>query len=170
MYLLFINLYPINSFQDHMTWFLHCVLKWLLSRPFDLILLKCSQCVTNWLLSRPYDPILSLCILFTVLKTIWPHFMTVYSIHLFQDQLYLILSLGTQLTPFRTIWPIFCTMYPIDSFQDHMTWFLHCVPNWFLSKPFDLIVSLYTHLTPFKTIGPNFIAVYPIDSFQDHLT
>ena len=51
-----------------------------------------------------------------------------------------------------------------------MTWFLCCVPNWFLSRPFDLILLLCTQLTPFKTIWPNFIIVYPIYSFQDHLT
>ena len=33
----FIIVYPIDSFQDHMIWFLHCVPIWLFSRPFDLI-------------------------------------------------------------------------------------------------------------------------------------
>ena len=47
----FINVYPIGSFQYHMSWFLHCVHNWLLSRPSDLI----------WLLSRPFDLILSMC-------------------------------------------------------------------------------------------------------------
>ena len=73
------------------------------------------------------------------------------------------------MTPFKTIWHHFITVYPIDSFQDHMTWFLHCVPNWLLSWPFDPILSLSTHLTPFKTIWPIFCVVYPVDSFQDHL-
>ena len=61
-------------------------------------------------------------------------------------------------------------MYPIDSFQDNLTWFLHCVPNWLLSRQFDLNLSLCTQLTPFKTIWPNFIIVYPNDSSQDHIT
>ena len=90
----FNNVYPIDSFQHHMTWFLHCLLNWLLSRSFDLILSRC-----------------------------------------------------TQLTPFNTIWPDFtlCTCFinvcPIDSFQHHMTWFLHCVHKWLLSRPFDLILE-----------------------------
>ena len=78
------------------------------------------------------------------------------------------ISLCTQLTPFKTIWPNFTIVYTIDCFQDHMTWFLHCVHNWLLSRPFDLILWLCTQLRPFKTIWPNFIIVYPIDSFQDH--
>ena len=162
----FTIVYTIDSFQDHMTWFLHCVPNSLLSRPFDLILPLCTQlnpfttiwpdfyhCVPNWLLSRPFDLILPLC---------------------------------TQLSPFKTIWPDFCIVYPVGSFQDHMTWIFHCVPHWFfsrpynrifycvskwlLSRPFDLILSLCTLLTPFKTIWPNFIIVYSIDSFQDHMT
>ena len=80
------------------------------------------------------------------------------------------LLLCTQLTPFMTIWPEFSIVYHIDSFQDHITWFFYCVPNWLLSRPFDLILSLCTLLTPFKTIWPNFIIVYPIDSFQDPMT
>ena len=59
---------------------------------------------------------------------------------------------------------------PIDCFQDHLTWFLHSIPNWLLSRPYHLIFVLCTQLTPFKTIWPNFIIVYPIDSFQDHMT
>ena len=47
---------------------------------------------------------------------------------------------------------------------------LHIVPNWSISRPYDLTFVLFTWLTPFKTIRPNFIYVYPIDSFQDHLT
>ena len=74
------------------------------------------------------------------------------------------------MTPFKTIWPNFIIVYPIDSFQDHLTWFLYCLCNWFLSTPFDPILSLCTQMTPFMTIWPNFIIVYPIDSFQDHLT
>ena len=83
---------------------------------------------------------------------------------------FLIFVLCTQLTPFKTIWPEFCIVYPIDSFQDHLTWFLYCVPNWVLSRPYELIFVLYTQITHFKTIWPNFIIVYPIDSFQDHIT
>ena len=51
-----------------------------------------------------------------------------------------------------------------------MTWFLYCLPNRLLLRPFDLIFMLCTQITPFKTIWPNFIILYPIDSFQDHLT
>ena len=98
-----------------------------------------------------------------------------------------ILSFWTQLTAFKTIWTDFCIVYPIHCFQDHLTqfyscvpnWllsrpydliFLYCLPSWLLSRPFDLFLSLCTLLTPFKTIWPNFIIVYLIDSFQDHLT
>ena len=77
--------------------------------------------------------------------------------------------LCTQLIPFKTICPSFIIVYPIDFFQDHLTWFLYCIPNWFLSGPFHLILSLCTQLTPFKTIWPDFCIVYPTDSFQDHL-
>ena len=140
-------IYPIDSFQDHLTWFLHSIPNWLLSRPFDLILSMCTQ--------------------LTPFKTIWPDFYIVY----------LLLSMCTQLTLFNTIWPDFCIVYTIDSFQDHLTWFLHSIRNWLLSRPYHLIFVLYdmifglcTQLTPFKTIWPNFINVYPIDSFQDHMT
>ena len=177
---------------------------------------------TTWLLSRPYDLILVLCTQLTTFKTIWSNFITLNPIDCFQDHLTWfyhcvpnwllsrpydqIFALCTQLTPFKTICPNFIIMYPIDSFQDHMNWFLHCVPNllnWLLSRPFDqifvlftqltpvktiwsdflhcvhklplsrpydLIVSFCTQLTPFKTIWPNFIIMYTIDSFQDHLT
>ena len=83
-------IYPIDSFQDHFTWFLHSVPNWLLSRPHDLIIslctliipfktiwsnfvivhpIDCSQyhfvwffyCVHNWLLSRPFDLFLLMC-------------------------------------------------------------------------------------------------------------
>ena len=47
----FIIVYPNDSFQDHMNWFLFCP-------PY-------------WLLSRPFDPILSLCTQLTPFKTIW---------------------------------------------------------------------------------------------------
>ena len=50
-----------------------------------------------------------------------------------------------------------------------MTWFLCCVPSWFLSRPFELILSFCTQLTTFNTISPHFCIVYPTDSFQDHL-
>ena len=143
----------------------------------------------NWLLSRPFDLILSMCTQLTPFKTIRPNFITVYPIDTFQDHMTwflhcipnwlfsrpydLIFALYTHLTPFKTIWPNFINVYPIDFFQDHMNWFLHCVPNlpnWLLSRPYDLIFALYTQLSPFKTIWPNFIIVYPIDSFQDHMT
>ena len=142
-------MYPIDSFQDHLTWFYHCVPNWLLSRPFD----QFYHCVPNWLLSRPFDPILSLCTLLTPFKTIWPNFIIVYPIDSFQDHL----------TQFYHCVPNWLLSRPFDQFY-------HCVPNWLLSRPFDLILSLCTQLTPFKTIWPDFIIVYPIDSFQDHLT
>ena len=72
-----------------------------------------------------------------------------------------IFVLCTQLTPFKTIWTNFIIVSPIDSFQDHMTWFLYCVPNWLLSRPFELILSLCIQLTPLKTIWPESI-VYTI--------
>ena len=152
-------MYPIDTFQDHMTWFLHCVLAFINVYPIDSFQHHMTwflHCVHKWLLSRPFDLILSMC---------------------------------TQLTPFKTIWMEFYIVYPIypiDSFQDHFTWFLHSIPNWLLSRPYDLIFVLCTQSTPFKTIWPNFIIVYqltpfktiwhdfcivyPIDSFQDHLT
>ena len=58
---------PIDFFQDHLTYFYHCV--------------------TNWLLSRPFDLILSLCTILTPFKTIWPNFIIVYHIDSFQDPL-----------------------------------------------------------------------------------
>ena len=157
-----------DSFQDHMIWFLHCVPNWLLSRASDLILSLCTQLTAlNTILLA-----FVLCTQLTPFKTIWPN-----------------LSICTQLTPFKTIWPDFYIVYPIypiDSFQEHMIWFLHCVPNWLLSRPSDLILSLCsqltalntilldfvlcTQLTPFKAIWPNFIIVYPIDPIQDHMT
>ena len=98
----------------------------------------------------------------------------------------MIFALCTQLAPFKAIWPYFCILYQFDSFQDHMTWPLYCVPNWLLSRPYNLIYSLCTLITPFKTIWlhfiivipnwllsnhmPDFCIVHPIDSFQDHLT
>ena len=126
---------PIDSFQDHMTWFFHCVPNWLLSRPLP----QFYNCVPNWLLSRPFELILSLC-------TQW----------LFSRPFELILSLCTLLTPFKTISPSLIIVYPIDSFWDHMTLFYHCVPNWLLSRPFHQILSLCKLLTPFKTIWTNF--------------
>ena len=173
--LLFINVYPIDSFQDHMTWFLHCVPKWLLSRPFDLILSMCTKIDS---LSGPYDLIFTLCTYFLSMctqlipfKTIWPD---LYPIDFFLDHMTELiplktiwpnfLSMCTQLTPFKTIWPNFINVY-------------QSVPNWLLSRPYDLIFTLCTYfssmctqLTPFKTIWPDFCIVYPNDSFQDHLT
>ena len=64
----FIIVYPIDSFQDHLTKFCHYVHNWFLSRPFDLILSMCTQ--------------------LTPFKTIWTDFYTVYpicSIDSFQD-------------------------------------------------------------------------------------
>ena len=112
----FINVYPIDSFQDHMTWFLHCVTKWLLSRCFNLIL--------------------SMCIQLTPFKTISPDF--ILCIYFYQCVSNWLLSRPYDLilTPFKTIWPNFITVYQIDSFQDHLTWYLYCIPNWLLSRLF----------------------------------
>ena len=168
----FINVYPIDSFQHHMTWFLHCAHKWLLSRPFDLILSMCTQLTpfnTIWMefyIVYPIDPIDSFQDHLTWFLYCVPNW-------LLSRQYDLIFVLCTQLTPFKTIWPNFINMYPIDSFQHHMNGILHCVPNWpnwLLSRPFNQIFAFYTKLTPFKTIWPDFCIVYPIDSFQDHLT
>ena len=63
----FIIVYPIESFQDHLTWFLYCVPKLVLSRSFDLILSLCTQ--------------------LTPFKTIWPDFCIVYPFDFFQDHL-----------------------------------------------------------------------------------
>ena len=172
----FINVYPIDSFQDHMTWFLHGVPIFTHMDSFQ------DQCVPNWLLSRPYDLIFALCTQLTPFKTIWPNFINVYPIYSFQDHMTWFLhyvpnfinvyptdSFQDHMTWFLHGVPIFINVYPIDSFQDHMTWFLHCVPNWLLSRPYDLNFVLCTQLT-FRTIWPTFINMYPIDSFQDHMT
>ena len=63
----FIIVYPIDSFQDHITWFLYCVPNWLLSNPFDLILSLCKQ--------------------LTPCKTILPNFIIVYPIDSFQNHI-----------------------------------------------------------------------------------
>ena len=113
----FIIVYPIDSFQDHMTWYFHCVLNWLLSRPYDSIFVLCT----------PINLILSLCTQLNTFKTIWPAVCIVYSVDSFQyhmTQFYhcvpnwllsipydKIFVLCTQLTPFKTIWPNFCIMY-----------------------------------------------------------
>ena len=65
------------------------------------------------------------------------------------------------MTPFKTIWPDFIIVYRIDSFEDHFTKFYQCVPNWLLSRPFDLIFALCTQLTPFKTIWTQFYHCVP---------
>ena len=75
-----IIMYPIDSFQDHITWFLHCVLNssnWLLlSRPYDLILSLCTHLTA--LNSILIDFVL--CTQLTPFKTIWPNFINVYPI------------------------------------------------------------------------------------------
>ena len=101
---------PIDSFQDHLTSFYHSVPKWLLSRPFDIILSLCTQ-------SSPF-------------KTIWPDFCIVYPTDSFHDHLTqfyhwvliwlhsrpydLFFVLCTQLIHFKTICPSFIIVYPID--------------------------------------------------------
>ena len=125
-------LYPIDSFQDHVTRFLHSILNWLLSRQYDLIFVLCTQ--------------------LTHFKTIWPNFINVLCAYFYQcvtNWLFsipydLIFALFTQMTTLKTIWPNFIIVYPIDSFQDHLTWFLHSTPNWLLSRSYDLIFVLFT--------------------------
>ena len=145
----FIIVYRIDSFQDHLTQFYHCVPYWLLSRPFNLIFALCTQ--------------------LTDFKNIWPNFIIVYPIDFFQDHLTkfyhcvpywllsrpydlysgtnwllsrpfdIILSLWYTIDSFQDHWPDFIIVYRIDSFQDHLTQFYHCVPNWLLLRSFGLI-------------------------------
>ena len=81
-----IIVFPIDPFQDHFIWFYHCVPNWLLSRHMTWIL----HCVPNWL--------------------------------------------------FKSTWPDFCIVYPIDSFQDHLTILSLCI-LFTLFKTIHLIVS-----------------------------
>ena len=118
-------LYPIDSFQDHLTRFLHCIPNWLLSRPYDLIFVLCTQ--------------------LTPFKTIWPNFINVLCTYFYQCV---------------TNW----------LFQHHMTWFLHCLHKWLLSRPVDLILSICTQLTPFKTKWHDFYIVYLLLSMCTQLT
>ena len=79
----FIIVYPIDSFQDHLTQFYHCVPKWPLSIPNDRIFALC----THLLLAIPFDLILSLGTQLTSFKTIWPDFCIMYTSDSFQDHL-----------------------------------------------------------------------------------
>ena len=117
----FINEYPSDFFQDHMTWFLHCVPAFINVYPIDSF-----QHHMTWFLHCVHK--------LTPFKTIWPNFINVYPIDPFPDHM----------TWFLHCVPAFINMYPIHSFQHHMTWFLHCVHNWLLSRPFDLILSMCT--------------------------
>ena len=79
----FIIVYPIDSFQDHLTQFYHCVPNLLFKTiwphlcivyPIDffqdhMIWFLC--CPPIWLLSRPFALILSSCTQLTPFKTIW---------------------------------------------------------------------------------------------------
>ena len=133
-YCLFCILYPNYSSQDHMTWCFLFVPKLLLPRLFDPI----YYCLHNWLLSRPFDLIFVLCTQITPFKTIWPNFIIVYPIDSFQDHmpdfciLYPIDSFQDHIT-----WFYHCVHNWLLS--RHMTWFLYCVPNLLHSIPFDLI-------------------------------
>ena len=75
-----------DSFQDHITWFFFflSVPNWLLSRPFEPILLLCTQ------IDSFQDHITWFYVLFiqlTPFKTIWPNFIIVYPIDSFQNHL-----------------------------------------------------------------------------------
>ena len=61
-------------------------------------------------------------------------------------------------------------LHIVPNCQYHMTWFLHCVPNWLLPRPFDLIWSICTQLTHFKTMWPGFYIVYILLSECTQLT
>ena len=79
--------YSIESFQDHMTWFLYWVHSRLISRPYDLIFVLCT-----WL---------------TPFKTIWPNFIIVYPIDSIEDHMIMILYCDPKWLLFKTIWPDF---------------------------------------------------------------
>ena len=64
----FIILYPIDSFQYHITSF--CIVY--PTDSFQDHLPQFYHCVLHWLLSRPFDPILSFFNHLTPFKTIWP--------------------------------------------------------------------------------------------------
>ena len=65
IWLHFCIVYSVDSFQDHLTQFYHCVPNWLLWRPFDLIFVLWTQ--------------------LTPFKTIWPDFCIVYPVDSLQD-------------------------------------------------------------------------------------
>ena len=180
--------YPIDSFRGYFKQFCHCISIWLLSRPFDLFLLMCTQLTAfktiwpNLYIVYPIYPIDSF-------QDHLPDFCILYQIDSFQDHMTwflncipnwllsrqnnLISSLCTLIASFKRIWLNLIIVCPNDSFQDYMTWFLHCVPdlpNWLLSRPFDMIFVFCTKFTPFKTIWPDFCIAYLIESFQDQIT
>ena len=143
---------PVDSFQDYMNWFyivypIHSFQDHLISfcilyqiHSFQDHMTWFLYCIPNWLLSTPNNLISPLC---------------------------------TLITSFKRIWLNLIIVCPIDSLQDYMTWFLHCVPNlpnWLLSRPFDIIFVFCTKFTPFKSIWPDFCIAYLIDSFQDQIT
>ena len=57
----FIIQYTFDSFQDDITWFYHWVPIWLLSRPYDLIFVLCTQLIpfkiiwANFIILYPID-------------------------------------------------------------------------------------------------------------------
>ena len=80
----FIIVYPIESFQDHMTWlFVLCTQ----ISTFKTIWPNFIIVDPNWLHSRPYDLIFVLCTEWTPFKIIWPNFIFLYPIDPFQDHL-----------------------------------------------------------------------------------
>ena len=134
-------IYPIDSFQHHLTWFLHSVPNWLLSRPYDLIFTLCTQFTQ-----------------LTPFKTILPDFCILYLIDFLSRPHDLIFSLCTLIIPFKTIWSNFVIVHPIDCSQYHFVWFFYFVHNWLLSRPFDLF---FINVYPIEKVHLDHLDVLP---------
>ena len=158
-------LYQLAHFKTKMTWFYHWIPNWLISRPFHLLI----ACCPNRLISRPR----------------WPNFTIGYQIDSFQDHFTylvcctnwlisdqddLILPLDTKLTHFKTISPTYSMLYQLAHFKTKMTYFYHWIPDWLISRPFDLLIACCTIWLISRPRWPNFTIGYQIASFQDHFT
>ena len=82
--------------------------------------LFCIYIIPNWLLSRPYDLIFVLCTQITPFQTMWPNFIILYTIDSFYLKYYFLFCILYPITPFKKIWPGFCIVSNY-SFQDHVT-------------------------------------------------